>query len=223
MKKTIAISLFLIAFISICFSACSKPPSLDVYLSELRSDVFEGQSQSYFLKAGFGFKETPFVNDGLVGETVSQMTFKLEGDLVDGAKYSLSFNNGEELVKTDFTVNPVTHSMTACVETPCFTLKEFCVDVISSGKTEKVSLKSTLPDNTLSSSDALKALYEKQTQLINSFFDENKNLKAELYMRVLVKDEKPFWYVGIASGNEQLKALLVDGISGEVLAIREIF
>ena len=42
-------------------------------------------------------------------------------------------------------------------------------------------------------------------------------------MRVIVKDQLPYWYVGFASGNEQLKALLVDGINGEVLAIREIF
>ena len=53
--------------------------------------------------------------------------------------------------------------------------------------------------------------------------DQDGNFNAELYMRVIVKDQLPYWYVGFASGNEQLKALLVDGINGEVLAIREIF
>ena len=42
-------------------------------------------------------------------------------------------------------------------------------------------------------------------------------------VKVIVKDDKPYWYVGIASGGGNLKALLIDGFSGEVLAIREIF
>ena len=119
--------------------------------------------------------------------------------------------------------NPVTHALTAAIEVDNFTEKEFSVNVISSGKTETVKLKSILPDDTLTSSAALKSLTENQAELIDNFTDPDGNLKAELYMRVLVKDQKPFWYVGIASGNDQLKALLVDGVTGEVLAIREIF
>ena len=42
-------------------------------------------------------------------------------------------------------------------------------------------------------------------------------------MRIFVKNDSPYWYVGIASGNGKLKALLIDGASGELLAAREIF
>ena len=222
MKKLLSILLFLLLIV-IPFSGCGSKETLDKYVSELRSDVFEGKSQSYYIRAGYGFKETPFINDGLVGEKATSINFRLSGDLKDGATYTLSFFNGTETTKQDFTLNPVTHALSTTIEVDNFTQKEFSVNVISSGKTESVKLKSILPDGTLTSSAALKSLSENQAELIENFTDPDGNLKAELYMRVLVKDQKPFWYVGIASGNEQLKALLVDGITGEVLAIREIF
>ncbi|MBE5749267.1 MAG: hypothetical protein E7346_00185 [Clostridiales bacterium] len=222
MKKLLSILLFLLLIV-IPFSGCGTEETLDKYVSELRSDVFEGKSQSYYIRAGYGFKETPFINDGAVGEKVNALNFRLSGDLKDGATYTLSFSCGTETLKQDFTLNPVTHALTAAIEVDNFTEKEFSVNVISSGKTETVKLKSILPDDTLTSSAALKSLTENQAELIDNFTDPDGNLKAELYMRVLVKDQKPFWYVGIASGNEQLKALLVDGVTGEVLAIREIF
>ena len=39
----------------------------------------------------------------------------------------------------------------------------------------------------------------------------------------IVKEKKPYYYVGFASGNDKLKALLIDGLTGKTLAIREIF
>ena len=41
-------------------------------------------------------------------------------------------------------------------------------------------------------------------------------------MRIIVKKEKPYWYIGLINQDGTTKALLVDGFSGEVLAIRKI-
>ena len=222
MKKLLAFLLMFTLVITPLFG-CKPEKGLEVYLSELRSDLFEGKSQTYTIKAGYGFKETPFINDGVVGETVSALNFRLGGTIVDGATYTVSFTSGSETFNKDFSLNPITHSLTAAVEVDNFSAKEFTVSITSSGKTEEVVLKSVLPDQTITPTQALKYLSVNQADLINNYTDENGNLKAELYMRVLVKDDKPFYYLGIATGNDKLKALLVDGISGEVLAIREIF
>ena len=70
---------------------------------------------------------------------------------------------------------------------------------------------------------ALDFLYSDQQNLIKAFCDEKGAFNAEIYARIIVKNDKPFWYIGIASGNNNLKALLIDGFSGKTLAIREIF
>ena len=58
--------------------------------------------------------------------------------------------------------------------------------------------------------------------MINGFYDQNNNLNLEIHARITVKDNAPYWYVGLNTKNG-LKALLVDGTSGKILAIREIY
>jgi hypothetical protein len=42
-------------------------------------------------------------------------------------------------------------------------------------------------------------------------------------MRVLVKDNHAYWYIGLCDTEGKLKALLIDGFDGKVLAVRDIF
>ena len=95
---------------------------------------------------------------------------------------------------------------------------------ISSGTdTENVQLKSTVPKNAISYSTALKYLQKNQRELIKTYCDSDGNFKGEICARIVVKDQKPYWYVGLTDKDGNLKALLIDGFNGEVLAIREIF
>ena len=41
-------------------------------------------------------------------------------------------------------------------------------------------------------------------------------------MRIIVKDGKAYWYAGLSDGKDFLKALLIDGVSGEILATRTV-
>ena len=104
-----------------------------------------------------------------------------------------------------------------------FSKKEFSVSILSGSAPEVITLKSIVPKNTIDYKKALDFLYKDQQNLIKAFCDESGAFNAEIYARIVVKNDKPFWYVGIASGNGNLKALLIDGFSGETLAIREIF
>jgi len=222
MKKLCLLFSFLFCLL-LTLSGCKEPFTLEKSVSELRSDLFYGESSSYTVKAGYGFKEEPYFNDGKVGDVVSTLTFRLLNKETDLATYSLSFENDGEVYTADFKLNPVKNSLTASVEIDHFNQKNFTVTVHSSSSSEQVVLKSTLPPNTLTYQDALLHLQKEQVNLISHYLDQDGNFNAELYVRVIVKDELPYWYVGFASGNEQLKALLVDGTNGEVLAIREIF
>lgn len=217
--------LFLIVFtcFTLSFSACKQDNILLSNVSEARYNLYQGQSQNFSIKAGYGFKETPFINDGKVGKTINVLSFKLLDKEVDDTTYTLQFDFNQTEYKGVFKLNPITSTVTCEIEVDNFDLKEFTVKISSGAESESVVLKSTVPDTAISYSTALDYLVKNQSSLISHYTDTNGNFHAEIYMRILVKDGSPYWYVGLASGKDKLKALLIDGISGETLAIREIF
>ncbi len=220
MKKFISFILVLLSMLTL--SACKSKTSLSNYVSELRSDVFIGQSETFTVKAGYGFSETPYSNDGKVANKVYLLTLKLLNKETSQNNYTVSVDFNGQKYSSTFKLNPVSHSLIATLEIENFNLKEFTANITCGDKTEEVRLKSQLPDNTISYEKALKCLQESQPQLIKAFSDSVGNFNAELYARIIVKKEKAYWYIGIAAGNDLLKALLIDGATGEVLAIREI-
>ena len=208
-----------------CSFSCSNKKVNPLYerVSELRTHLFEGKNENFSLSACYGFKETPYENDGAVKKKVYALTFKLWEKERDGATYALSIDIDGEVYKTNFKFNPVTHNLTAQIEVENFSKKEFNVSILSGGAPEVIYLKSIVPEKTIDYKKALDFLYNDQQNLINAFCDENGNFNAEIYARIVVKNDKPFWYIGLASGSGNLKALLIDGFSGKTLAIREIF
>lgn len=222
MKKLIAIISILTCF-TFVFSACNKSNSLLPHVSELRTELYQGEGQNFSLKAGCGFKESPFVNDGKVGKTSNALTFKLMNKETDDATYSLAFNFNQIEYKGVFKLNPITNTVTCDIEVDNFNLKEFTVKISSGAKSEEIVLKSIVPDTAITYATALDYLIKNQSALISHYTDSEGAFNAEIYLRILIKDNAPYWYVGIASGNEKLKALLIDGTNGEILAIREIF
>ena len=138
MKKIFC--LYTLLFCSIIFSsACAKPFSLEPFISELRSCIYEGQSQTYSLKASYGFKEQPFENDGTVGDKVYSLTFKLLDKESDESSYTLYFGHDGVEYNAPFKFNPLTNTLTCYLEIIGFDLKEFSVDIHSASDVETVT------------------------------------------------------------------------------------
>ena len=103
MKKIFKV-LFSISLCLTCFAAfllfgafsCEKKKTLNDFVSELRTDVFEGSSDNYSLKAAYGFKETPYINDGVIGEKVYSLSFVLTNKLADDVKRTIVFSFNQE-------------------------------------------------------------------------------------------------------------------------------
>ena len=202
---------------------CTRINPLEKHVSELRQDVFIGQSENFSVKAHYGFKETPFNNDGKARERIYYLTFRLLNLADSSVTYTLTMQYNGQTFNSTFKLDPVSHSLNCAIEMEDFNQKNFNVTLSNGSYSEVLSLSSTLPNGTITYLEALDKLRAEQTQLLKAYEDEDGNFNAEIYVRVIVKDSKPYWYVGIASGNNSLKALLIDGLSGEVLAIREIF
>lgn len=221
MRKLSIILAVLTMFLLSC-SACDKPNPLYNSVSDLRETIYLGNIDNLTIKAGYGFKESPYSNDAKVSIRVYALTFHLIDKESENTSYSLSFEFNKNSYSTEFKLNPVSDTICASVEIEDFNLKEFPVTLSYAGERQEILLKSIVPENTISYKTALDHLYNKQNSLIQTYIIDG-NFNAEIHVRILVKDEKPYWYVGIASGKDHLKAMLIDGYSGELLAIREVF
>ena len=221
MKKKL---IFLIA-IFCCFSllfGCKTKPNLNGYVSELRSNCFESVDSPLKITAGYGFIEENKAQDGTVNKRYYLLTFRLLGVQTENVTYSLTLNYQDKAYHATFKLSPVLHGYTAGIEIDNFDLNEFDITLSNGSNVQNVHMLSTLPKNTISYQTALMHLQEKQSQLINSYYDENGNFTAEICAKVIVKDSHPYWYIGLST-KDNTKALLIDGFNGELLAIRDVF
>ncbi len=224
MKKRLLFIPFLL-LLSCAFLFCSCAPVNPLYdlVSELRLNLYHGESQNYSIKAHYGFREEPYENNAKIGKKVHKLTFKLLDKYSDDATYSLSFTFNSTPYKSTFKLDPISSSLIASVEVENFNLDEFKIYLTTSSTSEIITLKSILPENTIDYKTALDSLYQNQRTMIDGFCDQNGVYNLEIRERITVKDGAPYWYVGLAGGFDNLKALLIDGLNGEILAIREIF
>ena len=219
MRKNIIVNLlviFLLIF-SVQLFGCEKKSILLPFVSELRSEIFEGKSENFSIKAHYGYRETPYLNDGKVSPYSYELTFFLMGNVQNNVSYSLELCPFNEKVDFEVTNNG---TLKASYKVKEFSEKSFGVILCYSTESEKITLTSILPENTLTLNEVLLKVEKSQEVLINSYYSDA-NFNAEIYARVLVKNDRPFYYIAFANG-KTLKAFLVDGLTAEVLAIREV-
>ena len=149
------------------------------------------------------------------------LTFRLIDREIDDQTYTISFQFGEQNYNADFKLSPVSHSLIASVEIENFNKKSFTISILNASNHEEVELTSLLPENTLTFTNVLEKLQRTQSDLLKNYADENGNFNAEIHLRVLVKNEKPYWFIGLAQ-KDKMKAFLMDGLNGEILAVREV-
>ena len=217
--KIFTLSVFLLT-VSLCTAGCERDGVYVRSVSELRQYIFIGDANGVSLTAFYGFKEFPYENDGKAGEKIYGFTFKI-GVVPDEIKRTVKFSRGGKDYSADFAHDAVSGEYIAFTETDADLTGDFTVDYVCGSAVTRVDMVSVLPKNCLDYKQALAALEKKQKPLLDAYSADGA-FNAEIYMRIIVREDKPYWYVGIAAGNGDLKALLVDGVSGEILAVREI-
>jgi hypothetical protein len=224
MKKSKILLAFLTIFIILsCLCACNDKLDLTTSISHLKCNVYESQNTKHKILANYGFKEKQNSKDGKVGDKIYLLSFKFLDHALDNTTYSISltFNNVEH--KCTFKLNPISHTLDASVQVDNFNLNEFEITLRYGSNNDKIVMKSILPENTIPYTQALEHLINQQADLLNLYIDQNGNFNGEIIMRVLVKDNHPYWYVGLCDTEGKLKALLIDGFDGKILAVRDIF
>ena len=139
------------------------------------------------------------------------------------ATYFLNFTHDGRTYDKQFNLNHHKNSLFCEIELENFSVKSFTVNVGTINQKQAIVMQSVVPEKALDYKGAINSLIKSQPSLLENYKNENGEFCAEIYARILVKDSKAYWYIGIASGEGSLKALLIDGINGEILAVREVF
>ncbi len=219
MKRKLSILILCITLM--LFSGCKTQPTLDKYVSELRSNCYESVDSTLPITAGYGFMESSKNLDGKISQKQYGLVFRLKDNQNENITYSVSLNHNGKEYKSTFKLNAVSHTLSAMLPVDNFNVSEFEVVLSYSSTNQVIKMKSTLPEGTISHSKALEYLQKHQGELVNSYYTDGE-FCAEICLRVIVKDNHPYWYIGI-SNDKGTKALLIDGLSGDVLAVRDIF
>ena len=224
MKKFLS-SIFccFLALFCIFFAGCQKTISLADYLCELRHLIYKGQSQNYNLLAYYGFKEKEYNSDGKATKPIYLLSFKLLDRQTDDCTYYITFDYNGTSYQEKFELSPSNHTLTCKMEINGFNEQSFSAMVGTLDSKEQVTFNNIVPEGTISYLDALSCLQKHQPELLKNYCDQTGNFVGEIALRIVVKDGKSYWYVGLYSPDKNLKALLIDGITGQVLAIRQIF
>ena len=211
--KKISYLVFAFTFLtaSLFFAACKEENYLINYVNETRTDIYRGENEKYPLKAYYGKK------DGK-----NQLTLFLNKNETDENSVFAELPSNGEKIRKEFTFDPVKNALCAIFPTDNFTEKEFTVSIFCGSEKVDVILKSIVPENSLSLNDVLSVLSKNQKTLINNYFKDGV-MNGKICARILVKDDYPYWYIGITDENGKLTAFLTDGIDGSVKAVREIF
>ena len=221
----LVLCMFLSLTLTLSGCDCSSKKDIDYlnYVSELRSNVYQGKSQDYNLKASYGYKEFPYINDGKIGKKQEILTFELLDITNLDITYFLTFSHNECNYEKQFVLNNHQSVLTCEVEIKDFNTQNFTVSVGTLNEKQAVVLKSIVPDKSLDYKGAINSLIKNQPSLLEGYKNQDGEFCAEIYARILVKEGKAYWYIGIANGENSLKALLIDGANGEILAVREVF
>lgn len=220
MKKGL-LSFLLIIFSLFSFqTGCKEEFNLKDYVSYYQSNVYVGDYNGEKITAFYGQAEYPYKSDGIKGDLLPFLTFKMSATETN-VNYNVNITTDKEY-QADFTFEPIKSHLTATL--PVKTLDAYSFDATVTVKNEPTTVKFTsiVPSNIISVDKALSSLRISQQSYIDSLIDGD-NFNAEIIVKLTVVKDKPYYYIGIADKSNNYKALLIDGVSAEVLAIRNVY
>jgi hypothetical protein len=217
-KLLVSLLIILTLFLSLFATACKEEFTLLDYVSVLKSDVYQAEYKGVTLTADYGYIEEPLVLDGKKGNTTNYLTIKMPINEENVTyKIKLLTLDGEWAFKYDST-----HASLVAKIPLSEHLVDFDATVSCESEQTTVKFTSILPKNILSPKDALKVLESSQKTYIDGYKNAG-SFSAEIILKASVFKNNVYYYVTIADGNKNYKAMLINAVDGKLLAIRDVY
>ena len=192
-------------------------------LSELRSELFVGESECYRCYIASGYREEPYNCDGVKNELVPFAVISLRGKSgnIPSASYTLTVDDKEYVGQFEY--DPYGSGLV--VDAEVFVTSEnavkLCVTV--NGKTEEVKLVSKSKDFKVKGDDVVNIICENKKEKLDELTSLRK-LQAEIFIKIATDNDftfdKSYYYVCICDRNGNTYDFLVDVDSGNIVATK---
>ena len=203
--------------------ACSANADLTRFVSEYRSEIYEGTEGEYSIFANYTEREYPYLADGYPADMTK--IFEIVLTAPDNTKtYSVQYTIRQKQYEAELSFDSVRmiHSCSQTINCPeeksiAFTITETDAE---QGNAVTVTAASVRGENTAD----LKTLLSTVKKAEPSCFDRlisGKNFAGEIYVRLLHENGQCFYYIGVVDRTGNTHCILADAQSGEILATRE--
>lgn len=210
----------LLLIILVLVAGCDDKNLIKKNMSDMRINYFTGECDAFFVDLSCGYREKEFAYDGVCSENVECGVLGLV------FKTTYSYSKIVVCLDVDGTLTEVT------LERSPFENKYLAdLEKIYNDQIIKVSLKNSGEIVSLKrSSDEFSVSYDKALNIgANHFAKEfedlyfNGKLNCECYLKIINKKDfdKTYWYFSYIDRAQQSKAILIDVLSGEVLAEKD--
>lgn len=215
MKKISFFVLLMVVMSVGTLAACSNGLSGNKSVSEYRDNYYVGSGNSFSVEAMTGFREAPFVIDGVSGDKSDFCLVTVKPKNFDPTReygYKLTLNGSEyegDLVKHPF---ENTYSFEIPVRADA---DSFIVEIDG----EQIELNTIKTENYISP--------EKAFEIAKKRLSDCKILagRNEIYVRLIANPVNAtggyFWYVAFVNENKDTAAVLIHPESMEIIAVRE--
>ncbi len=200
------------------FCSCQKPYDFSKHVSQLRLNVYEGESDNFKVTVSSEQRENPFIADGYVGQMQNVLIIKVEFKTSSPNDATAVINYEGQSLNATLSYNPVSGKSSAMIGVENLPkVANISVDVTSGEICEKLSLSSVIFDKTIDYLTAISAVQSSDKETVNRLFFDGEVL-AEIHVRLISSNNKIYYYIGFVESDGKTSAYLVDGESATVLA-----
>ena len=212
------------------FFACQPPiDRLGHLVTELRDNIFVGESSSFSVQAISGRREDPFLMDGNVGTTRDFTLFTLtpkgesSDNLMAQTEYSVKVLMDGTSREGMFVPHPFSNTLSVEFDVRAIN-PEITVTILRAKEVvDSFNIYSVVSEQMIGYERALE-IAEKKLRNSIEVFKVNGELNCEIYIRLIENQVDGsgghHWYVAFVGSNQTIFAVLIDSISMEVVAIR---
>lgn len=217
MKKIMyAAILFLLAAV---LFGCTTENGMTGLVSEYKSEIYTAQSDGATLQASFSEREYPYAADGVVSDKSEY--FEIRATLPDNTlTYTVSFAVGGKEYGGEMNYDSVKQQFTFSQSIKKPQEEEIAFTVAAEGENAPVYALTAkrLAGERIGLTELLEKVCDSQKEIFTQF--SGTKFEGEIYVRLMVHQDKPYYYIGFIDKSGNCLSFLADAASGEVLASR---
>ena len=216
MKRLLILAAAIISAVAAaCSAGCSRQVNYGGYVSEKRSDTFVYQDDDVTIKLHCTAKEQPYNTDGICGDVTDLIEIFVT---LPKNPQELTVNCGGLGGEMNYQATQNGYSL--WFTAPPFDKKSVEVTLIADGESKSYTALTVRYDGVMSCEQALSCVIEHD----KTYFDaltSNGLFDGEIFIRLLY-DDGCYYYVGVCDKQKKIKAYLVDGERGKIIATKEL-